>query len=55
VIDRSHEETNNTVYADARNFYKVERWTPDGLHITEFCMPEATWIGRAHQSYHQFL
>jgi hypothetical protein len=35
VIDRSHEETDDPVYADKRNFYKVERWTKDGLHITD--------------------
>ena len=29
----SHEQTDDPNYADARNFYKVERWTKDGLHV----------------------
>jgi hypothetical protein len=24
------EETNDPLVADVRNFYKVEKWTPDG-------------------------
>ena len=27
------QETDNPVHADARNFYKVERWTADDQHI----------------------
>ena len=27
------EETDDPNYADARRFYKVERWTNDGLYI----------------------
>ena len=33
--DWSDEETDNPLRADDRNFYKVEKWTKDGLHITE--------------------
>ena len=29
----SHEQTDDPDYADVRNFYKVERWTRDGLHV----------------------
>lgn len=29
----SDEETTNPHHADDRNFYKVEGWTTDGLHI----------------------
>jgi len=29
----SDDETTNPLYADERNFYKVEAWTADGLHI----------------------
>jgi hypothetical protein len=32
--DLSREETDDPDYADRRNFYKVERWTEDGLHIS---------------------
>jgi hypothetical protein len=27
---QSDEETNNPLIVDARNFYKVEKWTKDG-------------------------
>jgi hypothetical protein len=27
--DWSHEETDDPLYADRRNFYKVERWSRD--------------------------
>jgi hypothetical protein len=29
----SDEDTTDPHTADRRNFYKVEKWTPDGLHI----------------------
>jgi hypothetical protein len=28
-----HEETTDPLIADARNFYKVEKWSPDGLRV----------------------
>jgi hypothetical protein len=28
--DCSHEETGDPLYADRRNFYKVEKWSRDG-------------------------
>jgi hypothetical protein len=28
----SHEETDDPLYADERNFYKVEKWRRDGRH-----------------------
>ncbi len=31
--DWSDEETDNPNLADDRNFYKVEKWTKDGLHV----------------------
>jgi hypothetical protein len=33
VNDWSIEETDEPLYADDRNFYKVEQWTKDELHI----------------------
>jgi hypothetical protein len=33
--DRSHEETDDPLYADRRNFYKVEKWNRDGQRIEE--------------------
>ena len=32
---RMHEETDNSLYADERNFYKVERWSKDGQRIDQ--------------------
>jgi hypothetical protein len=29
----SHEETDDPLYADRRNFYKVEKWSRDGLRV----------------------
>jgi hypothetical protein len=31
--DWSSEETNDPLYADDRNFYKVEAWSQDGMHV----------------------
>jgi hypothetical protein len=31
--DWSHEETDEPLLDDRRNFYKVEKWSRDGLHI----------------------
>jgi hypothetical protein len=28
-----HEVTNSAIYADDRNFYKVEKWTRDGMKV----------------------
>jgi hypothetical protein len=33
MSDLSDEETDNPVYADEREFYKVEKWTMDGLRV----------------------
>ncbi len=33
VADWSDEETDNPLYADDRNFYKVEKWTKDGAKV----------------------
>ena len=31
--DWSDEQTDDPLYADDRNFYKVEAWSRDGMHI----------------------
>jgi hypothetical protein len=31
----SHEETDDPLYADRRNFYKVEKWSRDGQRVDE--------------------
>jgi hypothetical protein len=33
VSDWSDQETHDPLYADARNFYKVEKWTRDGTEV----------------------
>ena len=33
ISDCSNEETNAPLVADARNFYKVEKWTRDGMKV----------------------
>jgi hypothetical protein len=33
------EETNNPLRADDRNFYKVEKWTKDGMKIERLLTP----------------
>lgn len=33
--DWSREETDDPLYADRRNFYKVEKWSRDGQRIEE--------------------
>ena len=35
INDSSHEETDDPLHADRRNFYKVEKWSKDGLHVEE--------------------
>ncbi len=32
-MDGWPEETDNPLYADDRNFYKVEKWTRDGMKV----------------------
>lgn len=31
--DWTHEQTDNSDFADKRNFYKVEKWTKDGSKV----------------------
>ena len=33
MADWSEEETADPLYADRRNFYKVEKWSRDGLRL----------------------
>jgi hypothetical protein len=48
--DWSHEETDDPVYADERNFYKVECWTNDRRHITNLLY--AGTISKSARSLH---
>ena len=35
MTNRSDEETDDPTYADRRNFYKVEKWSRDGMRVVE--------------------
>jgi hypothetical protein len=35
--DWSHEETDDPLHADRRNFYKVEKWSRDGQRMRNCC------------------
>jgi hypothetical protein len=38
--DWSYEETDDPLYADRRDFYKVENWSRDGQRIGELLFAE---------------
>ena len=46
--DISHEETTDPLVADARNFYKVEKWTRDGTKVDSLLYAGDS-LGRAVQ------
>ena len=47
--DISHEETSDPLVADARNFYKVEKWTRDGTQVDSL-LYAANSLGREYSS-----
>jgi hypothetical protein len=48
VSDWSDEETRDPLYADDRNFYKVEKWTRDGMASIACSMLATVSPGRGH-------
>jgi hypothetical protein len=46
----SEQETNNPVYADTRNFFKVEEWTADGLRVARLIYA-GNRIDKAHDIF----
>ena len=44
-----HEETTDPLVADARNFYKVEKWTRDGTQVDSL-LYAANSLGREYSS-----
>ena len=48
----SREETDDPRYADERNFYKVESWSKDGLHVTGMLWA-GTNLERAYSLFHE--
>lgn len=47
--DAFHEETTDPLVADARNFYKVEKWTRDGTQVDSL-LYAANSLGREYSS-----
>jgi hypothetical protein len=48
--DWSDEETDNPLYADDRNFYKVEKWTRDGTKV-DSVLYAGNNLGRAQKIF----
>ena len=50
MSDWSDEETDDPVYADRHNFYKVEKWSRDGLRV-ELLLYAGTNLDKAHRIF----
>ncbi len=50
----SDEETASPLYADARNFYKVEKWTEDEQHITDLLYAGSN-LDKARDTFARFI
>jgi hypothetical protein len=48
--DASHEETTDPLVADARDFYKVEKWTRDGTKVDSL-LYAGNSLGRARSVF----
>jgi hypothetical protein len=48
--DPDHEETTDPLVADARNFYKVEKWTRDGTKVDSL-LYAGNSLGRARAEF----
>jgi hypothetical protein len=49
-VGLSHEETTDPLVADARNFYKVEKWTRDGTKVDSL-LYAGNSLGRARSVF----
>jgi hypothetical protein len=47
MSDWSDEKTDDPLVADARNFYKVEKWTRDGMRVVDLLYAGSS-VDRAH-------
>ena len=47
MSDWSDEETDDPLVADARKFYKVEKWTLDGMRVVDLLYAGSS-VDRAH-------
>ena len=52
--DISHEETSDPLVADARNFYKVEKWTRDGTKVDSL-LYAGNSLGRARSVFERAI
>jgi hypothetical protein len=50
----SHEETDDPLYADQRNFYKVEKWSRDGQRIEEMLFAGNS-LAKAQRLFERFI
>jgi hypothetical protein len=48
------EETDNPLYADQRNFYKLEKWTKDGMKV-ERLLYAGSNLQKAQSYFHQAI
>ena len=51
--DWSHEETDDPLYADRRNFYKVEKWSRDGQRVEEMLFA-GNGLAKAQRVFERF-
>ena len=52
--DWSAEETDDPIYADRRNFYKVEKWSKDGQRIEEMLFAGNS-LDKARRIFERFI
>jgi hypothetical protein len=52
--DPDHEETTDPLVADARNFYKVEKWTRDGTKVDSLLYARNS-LGRARAVFERAI
>jgi hypothetical protein len=52
--DMFAEETDNPLNADQRNFYKLEKWTNDGMKVDRLLYAGSN-LGKAQSLFHQAI
>ena len=52
--DWSAEETDDPLYADRRNFYKVEKWSRDGQRVEEMLFAGNS-LAKAQRVFERFI
>ena len=50
----SHKETDDPLYADRRNFYKVERWSRNGQRVNEMLFAGNS-LAKAQRIFERFI